>query len=560
MSVPPSAEASGSEGAVTKSFTVTPTLTPTVAPPSIAITAPKVMMTGNYDASIILIPQPSNDAEDPLNWSIGRKIIIFACICFAGFAGQMSPNSNQLTFVLQIPNYVNRTQADMLNTVAAALAGWMLGPFILVPWAGLVGRSSVIFWSLIGTLACQVWAAKMTGPNDFIPFAISRALCGVFGVIPAILGTGYIMDLFFLHQRGKAFAIFEVLIIFAVVGGGTLGGFIAEYGPWNQVFWWTVGPVGAAAIAVFLFVEDTTFNRAPNAVQRAPLPKAWLANRAATFLPGVKTQAGSHSKRAAVFRRFIVPLQITVTPITLLVGTFVFVALGLPIMQASTLAIYLMPPVAAGGYGFSALELAFFTMTAWVGIIGAQLYGYLSNDRIPLAVARRVGGIWHPEYRLANTLLPGFLLPIGLAIYGVGLELHLHYMVLALASFLIWFAALLALPVCYNYIVECFVQTPVEASVALNSYRIAFGLMSVFIITQWQSSVGVGWMWGMGAFFVLLVDGLMVVVLLKGHEVRKYTNRISDKIAVTEDGQKIIEQPRGISVAVMEGDLRSVRM
>lgn len=116
-------------------------------------------------------------------------------------------------------------------------------------------------------------------------------------------------------------------------------------------------------------------------------------------------------------------------------------------------------------------------------------------------------------------------------------------MVLALASFLIWFAALLALPVCYNYIVECFVQTPVEASVALNSYRIAFGLMSVFIITQWQSAVGVGWMWGMGALFVLFVDGLMVLVLLKGHEVRKYTNRISDKIAVTEDGRKIIGKP-----------------
>jgi MFS family permease len=213
----------------------------------------------------------------------------------------MSPNSNQLTFTLQVPNYVNRTQADMLNTVAASLAGWMLGPFILVPWAALVGRSSVIFWSLIATLACQVWAAKMTGPNDFIPFAISRAICGVFGVIPAILGTGYIMDMFFLHQRGKAFAIFEVLIIFAVVGGGTLGGFITEYGPWSNVFWWTVGPVGAAALAVFIFVEDTTFNHTPNAIQRPQLPKSWLANRVATFLPGTKTQAVGPGKVAAVY-------------------------------------------------------------------------------------------------------------------------------------------------------------------------------------------------------------------------------------------------------------------
>lgn len=218
-----------------------------------------------------------------------KKIIIFSCICLAGFAGQMSPNANQLTFMLQVPTY-NKTQADMLNTVAAGLAGWLAGPFIFAPLAAVVGRSSVIFWSLIGTFACQIWAAQMTGPDDFIPFTISRVICGMFGVIPAIMGTGFIMDMFFLHQRGKAFAIFEVLVIFAVVGGGTLGGFIAETKPWNYVFWWTLGPVGAAILSVFFFVEDTTFNRDLEAVKRAPMPKAWLANRVSTFFPGTRTQ------------------------------------------------------------------------------------------------------------------------------------------------------------------------------------------------------------------------------------------------------------------------------
>ncbi|KFY62232.1 hypothetical protein V496_04658, partial [Pseudogymnoascus sp. VKM F-4515 (FW-2607)] len=239
--------------------------------------------------NVVLIPQPSDDEDDPLNWPLRKKIIIFACICLAGFAGQMSPNSNQLTFVLQIPTY-GKTQADLLNTVAASLAGWMAGPFLFTPFAGLVGRSSVILWSLVGTFACQIWAANMTDPDDFIPFTISRLICGLFGVIPAIVGTGYIMDMFFLHQRGKAFAIFEVLIIFAVVGGGTLGGFIAESKPWEYVFWWTLGPVGGAIILVFLFVEDTTFSRDPNVPRRAPMPKSWFPNRVATFFPGTRTQ------------------------------------------------------------------------------------------------------------------------------------------------------------------------------------------------------------------------------------------------------------------------------
>lgn len=209
-------------------------------------------------------------------------------------------------------------------------------------------------------------------------------------------------------------------------------------------------------------------------------------------------------------------------------------------MQASTLATYLEPPAKAGGYGFSSLQMAFFTMTAWVGIIGAQVYGYMFNDKTPLWLAQRVGrGTWHTEYRLANTLLPSILLPIGLGIYGACLQYHLHFMVLALGSFLIWFGALLALPVCYNYIIECFLHHPVEASVSLNAYRVSFGLMSVFIVTQWESAVGVGWMWGMGAFLIVFVDLIMAVIVFKGHLIRRWTTALSSSIAVTEDGATI---------------------
>ena len=119
-------------------------------------------------------------------------------------------------------------------------------------------------------------------------------------------------------------------------------------------------------------------------------------------------------------------------------------------------------------------------------------------------------------------------------------------MVLALGSFLIWFGALLALPVCYNYIIECFLHNPVEASVSLNAYRVSFGLMSVFIVTQWQGAVGVGWMWGMGAFLIVFVDIIMVGIVLKGHLVRQWTKGLSKEIGVTEDGAMISSRAAGV--------------
>ncbi|KAF2861364.1 putative polyamine transporter [Piedraia hortae CBS 480.64] len=496
----------------------------------------KVVPDRKHNEDIVLHPQPSDSRDDPLNWPLRKKILIFGSVLFAAFVAQMSPNSNQLTFVLQEKVYHKNTP-QMLNTVAAALAGWVAGPFFIIPLAAIFGRASVIFWSLIGIFCCQIWAAKMTGSGDYISFLLSRLFAGFFGAIPAILGSGYILDLFFLHQRGKAFAIFEVFIILAVVGGGTLSGFVAEKQMWNYVFWWTLGPIGAAIIAVYFFVEDTTFDRKRGVLGRAPLPTNFFANRFKTFLPGVATQPSG--KLSPWWRATIIPLQICFAPITILAGTYIFIVLGLPIMQASTLATYVMPPVAHGGYGFSPLQIACFTFTAWIGMIAAQLYGYLFNDVTPLWLARRRGGTWHPEYRLANTLLPSILMPIALGLYGAGLQYHLHIMVLALGSFLIWFSALLALPVCYNYVVECFLHHPVEASVALNAYRVSFGLMSVFTITDWQKSVGVGWMWGMGAFLIVFVDLIMIGIVFKGHVVRNWTVKLNPDIAVTEDGAKV---------------------
>ncbi|KAK5112564.1 hypothetical protein LTR85_011256 [Meristemomyces frigidus] len=502
---------------------------------------PKVE-TGKHGDIVVLVPQPTDDPDDPLNWPMSKKILIFACVCFAAFAAQMSPNSNQLTFTEQVPVY-QVSVAAMLDSVAAGLAGWLAGPFLFIPFCAVIGRSSVVLWSLIIIFVCQIWGAEMTHVDDYISFTISRLFCGFFGAVPAILGSGYIIDLFYLHQRGKAFAIFEVLIIFAVVGGGTLSGFVAQTQPWNYVFWWTLGPVGAAIVSVILFVDDTTYTREPGSTARPALPKSRVANRLATFCPGTRTQPAG--KTETFIKRALIPLQITIAPVTVLTGTYVFIALGLPVMQASTLATYLEPPVEAGGYGFNPLQIACFTFTAWIGIIGAQVYGYFFNDKIPLWLARRRDGTWHPEYRLANAIFPSIILPIGLGIYGAGLQYHLNIMVLALASFLIWFGALLALPVCYNYIIECFLHHPVEASVSLNAWRISFGLMSVFIITEWQAAVGVGWMWGMGAFFVVLVDIIMAFLILKGHVVRGMTVRLFPGIAWTEDGAKITVKADG---------------
>ena len=65
--------------------------------------------------------------------------------------------------------------------------------------------------------------------------------------------------------------------------------------PWSDVFWWTLGPVGSAVVLVFTLVEETSYNRELATCTRR-LPKPWLANRLATFIPGWGPQLSRKGK------------------------------------------------------------------------------------------------------------------------------------------------------------------------------------------------------------------------------------------------------------------------
>jgi hypothetical protein len=79
------------------------------------------------------------------------------------------------------------------------------GGFFFFPLSYIFGRSSAIFWSLIGTMLSQVWASQMTHASTYNGFIVSRFFGALFGSFTGVLGPRILIDLFFLHQRGKAY-------------------------------------------------------------------------------------------------------------------------------------------------------------------------------------------------------------------------------------------------------------------------------------------------------------------------------------------------------------------
>ncbi|KAJ5653680.1 Major facilitator superfamily domaingeneral substrate transporter [Penicillium lividum] len=491
----------------------------------------------NYEGHVVLIPKPSIDPRDPLNWSPRRKYLIAAVLCLSAFAGAVAPMSGQLNLTQQEELY-NTTKIQESYASSAALAGMASGPFFFAPISHLLGRSSAIFWCILCALICQVWAALMTHSDDYVPFITSRAFAGFFGVIPTVLGPRILTDLFYLHQRGRAFTALHMSFLFGTTSGPTFSGFISANSFFPVEFWWTVGLLGFTLICCFCLLEETGFDR-ENPERNPNIPKNLVANRFKTFFFGQSIVLPTTWKETA--KVAATPFLIGICPVTMIMGIFALISFGFYVSVHALTPVWLQKPVSEGGYGFTLEQNAAFTFCHWVALILVQVHGHFFNDRIPLALARRFNnGIWKPEYRLHVLWLPSMILnPIGLGIFGAALQYHLHYMVLALGVFLVTLGSMASVPVTVNYVVECFVNHPAEAGIVIGFYRIIYGLTISFYVDAWVAAVTVGWVYGMMGFFALFSFFFVMLLMWKGHAIREI-QFASLSLASSEEGEKLL--------------------
>jgi hypothetical protein len=137
--------------------------------------APQAYSVKRTASGIKLEPQPTDDPRDPLNWSMGKKILTLGIISFAALIGLAQALANQAGIVVQGEVY-GKTPTQMANSVSAAIAGLATGPFLWSALALKFGRSSIIFWALLINLCINIWSACMTHHDEYNAFVVSRWL------------------------------------------------------------------------------------------------------------------------------------------------------------------------------------------------------------------------------------------------------------------------------------------------------------------------------------------------------------------------------------------------
>jgi MFS family permease len=420
--------------------------------------------------------------------------------------------------------------------ISAAIVGAMVGPYIWAPLSQYVGRSSLLFWGSLATMCCNIWSACMTHQDQYIAFIWSRCLAGLFGSVSMTLGAGIVIDMFFLHQRGKAFSCYTITTLFGTSMGPTLSGFIVGRSHWPVQFWWCVGALAFQAALVFFFLEDTTYDRENLENNKSREELSYLSNRIATFFPGNKIVR--LTKRTSGWAA----VMLIFSPPVMLCGFILILTVSWTVGTNVVLAVFLQTPVKKGGYGFSPVRNAEFTFAQWAAFVTAESFGLAFNDRLPLWICKRCGGVWKPEYRLFPLLIPPLVAqPVGLILFGTALQYHLHYMVLATGLFLICFADFTIIPVINNYVAESFIGHSTETYTVLWSYRLILGLMIPFFITEWVALHGSAWAFGTMAILTGIGIGLTCLVFWKGPAIRRFP---LVSFSSTEEGVDLVEDEK----------------
>lgn len=210
------------------------------------------------DSTIVLVPQPSADPNDPLNWRPMEKRAVLWTVAVASAIvhtlGPIMGTSYQA---------IGQEFHQGLDRVVQAISGNFaltsgIGTVLVSGFAVCYGKRPAILFSVLASVALSIW---IIFEKDFRGIIAARALQGLATSPLEVLGTALVSDIYFVHQRGSGLAVVGAVHLTLILVCQVAGGYIVQYLGWRRVFIIEAGMIAALLPAVFFLIPETTFDR-----------------------------------------------------------------------------------------------------------------------------------------------------------------------------------------------------------------------------------------------------------------------------------------------------------
>jgi EmrB/QacA subfamily drug resistance transporter len=272
-------------------------------------------------------------------------------------------------------------------------AQWVISLYTLAlgistPLSGYLGdRFGIKRIYLLG-LALFVVGSLCSGLAQTLPLLIaSRAIQGIGGGIALPLGTALLFRAFPPGQRGAAFGIFGIVLVFAPAIGPLLGGWLVDHNMLSWIFFLNL-PVGA----IGLIVGGLSLHEAPGSkAVRANIPSIILSALgfgAILFATSIAGQQGVGWLDARVLASFALGI------VSLALFAIIELRSSHPLLD---LRLYAIPSFAianvASVVGIIALFGAEFLLPLYLQILRGETAFQAGLTLLPLAIASAISGL-----------------------------------------------------------------------------------------------------------------------------------------------------------------------
>ncbi|KAI8269929.1 hypothetical protein K4K58_012832 [Colletotrichum sp. SAR11_239] len=388
------------------------------------------------ESVLVLIPEPTADPNDPLNWTLARKYVntlFVLAVTVAVFASM----TMQMVFWQQMTVELGMTYDELNAGVSFNVVGLALGCLCIIPFTKKYGRRSTYIFSTAVMAATSWWSSRMPEMTS---------LCW------------QIADLFFVHQRGLTNGFYITSVMIGNFLAPTLAGIQAASMGWRWAYY-TVGIILTILFLLFLFffeetkyvplsvgvstVGDPDLQETQNKLRKAKsnATASPPANDKQLFekrgdqdveqimppapLPNKYRQRMRFSTptEESLLSTYIAPFKMAVFPHVVFSAIQCANAVAFLVLLTSINSIVFAAPP----YDFSTAGVGLMLIGPFIGNMIGSVYGGIFGDWIVVRLARKNRGIFEPEMRLYVLFIPALLVGVGVVIFGITADRGMHW-------------------------------------------------------------------------------------------------------------------------------------